>query len=564
MSSDVKKSLSRRDLVKAAGVGAVALGSVGTAAAAPIPRKWDLEADVVVLGFGGAGACSAIGAHDAGAKVLILEKQAEAKHITSTRMSSGIFHSPDKDGDPEARTAYVQAMFSGDNVPGMLEGELPNAKELAEIYSRDVVGVMDFLKSLDPEFKPMRAGGPVYTKFPGAEASKYRGYFSTYTGKVDFTMPTVDKPKSEKMFGEALFACMKNGVSTRKIAVQYETPAKRLVTNDKGEVLGVIAVQKGKEITVKAKRGVIITTGGYAWGAKMRHAFLTGPDAKGWAFWGTPAGTGDGIEMGLRVGAAVEKMAKCAGSLTLAAPLPGSDFKIGVGTPAVANPGAFMVDNIGNRYADEAQLTDDPTRYHFYPTAAVVDPATAVELRTPSWVIFDDKYRAARPMAFIGLAAAGFGLAPWSKDNLDAVNRGWILKADTIEELAAKIKAHADNRGLMDTATLAKTAARFNELSAKGQDDDFKRRGPSLGALEQKPFYAAPLYLGGPNTKGGLAFNVNREVLDWDGKAIPRLYAAGEVASCYKHVYQSGGNLAEGIIFGRIAGANAAKQKAWS
>ncbi len=70
--------------------------------------------------------------------------------------------------------------------------------------------------------------------------------------------------------------------------------------------------------------------------------------------------------------------------------------------------------------------------------------------------------------------------------------------------------------------------------------------------------------LGGPNTKGGLRFNVNREVLDWDDKPIPRLYAAGEIASCYKNVYQSGGNLAEGIIFGRIAGQNAAKQKAWS
>jgi succinate dehydrogenase/fumarate reductase flavoprotein subunit len=563
MTANDKKALSRRQLVKAAGIGAVALGGAGTAVAAPVPRKWDLEADVLVLGFGGAGACAAIGAHDAGAKVLILEKQAEAKHIPSTRMSSGIWHSPDKDGDPQARQAYVQAMFSGDNVPGMMEGDLTGSKELAEVYSREVVNVIDFLKSLDPDFKPMRGGGPVFTKFPGAEASKYRGYFSSYTGKVDFMTPTFDKPKSEKMFGEALFACMLNGVTTRKIAVQYETPAKRLVTNDKGEVLGVIALQNGKEITVKAKRGVIITTGGYAWGAKMRHAFLTGPDAKGWAFWGTPAGTGDGIEMGLRVGAAVEKMAKCAGSLTLAAPLAGSEFKIGIGTPAVANPGAFMVDGVSRRYADEAQLTDDLNRYHFYQTAAAIDPATALDLRTPSWVIFDDKYRAARPMAFIGLAAAGFGLAPWSKDNLDAVERGWILKADSIEELAAKIKAHPDNRGLMDSDQLAKTAARFNEMSAKGADEDFKRRSASLGALEQKPFYAAPLYLGGPNTKGGLRFNVERQVLDWDDKPIARLYAAGEVASCYKHVYQSGGNLAEGIIFGRIAGQNAAKQKAW-
>lgn len=61
----------------------------------------------------------------------------------------------------------------------------------------------------------------------------------------------------------------------------------------------------------------------------------------------------------------------------------------------------------------------------------------------------------------------------------------------------------------------------------------------------------------------GLRFDASRQVLDWDDKPIARLYAAGEVASCFKHVYQSGGNLAEGIIFGRIAGQNAARQKAW-
>jgi succinate dehydrogenase/fumarate reductase flavoprotein subunit len=564
MSSDTKKNFSRRDLVKVAGAGAVAFGSVGTAAAEPLPHKWDLDADVVVLGFGGAGACTAIGAHDAGANVLILEKQAEVHHYPSTRMSSGLVHSPDKDGDAEARKAYVEAMFSGGNIPGFLEGELTGAKELAEVYSREVVNVLDFLKTLDPDFKPVRAAGAIYKTFPGAEASKYRSYISSYNGKVDFANASLNKPKAEKCAGEALFTCIKAGVDARQIRVQYETPAKRLVIGEKGEVLGVIATRNGAEIAVKANRGVVVTTGGYAWSARMRHAFITGPDAKGWAFWGTPAGTGDGVEMALRAGAALEKMAKCAGSLTIGVPVEGSDFKLGIGTPVVADPGAFMVDQTGNRYADESELTADLTRYHFYPTAALLDAVTANYLRTPSWVIFDDKYRAARPLPMMGLAGVGFGLAPWTPDNLDAVNRGWILKADTIEELAAKIKAHPDNGSLMDVAGLAKTAARFNELSGKGEDEDFKRRSQTLGPVAQAPFYALPLYLGGPNTKGGLAFNVNREVLDWEGKPIPRLFAAGEIASCFKHVYQSGGNLAEGIIFGRIAGMNAASQKPWS
>jgi 3-oxosteroid 1-dehydrogenase len=556
------RTLSRRDLVKAAGVGAVAVGAGSAAEAAPVPRKWDMEADVVVLGFGGSGACAAIGAHDAGAKVLILEKQAEANHLTATRISSGIWHSPDKDGDPAARQAYVQAMFSGEGVAGNWESDLIGAKELAEVYAREVTGVIDFLKSLDPDFKPMRAGGAIFTKFPGAEASKYRAYFSSYTGKVDLANPSVDKPKAEKNNGEALFACMKNGVVTRKIRVAYETPAKRLVIGDKGEVLGVIAEQKGKEIAVKAKRGVVVTTGGYAWSDALRHAFLPGPSHNGYAFWGPPANSGDGIRMAMQVGAAVEKMSKMAGSLTLAAPVAGTSLKMGIGMPGV-NPNAFIVDNVGNRYADEAQTSDDSSRYHFYSQAYGLDPARITYLRAPSWLIFDEKYRAARPMTLTGIGGVAYKLVSWGRDNLDAVERGWILKAGTIEELAAKIKAHPDNRALMEADALAKTTTRFNDFCAKGADDDFKRRTASLGPVEQAPFYAAPLYIGGANTKGGLRFNVAREVLDWDNKPIPRLYTAGEASSCFKYVYQSGGNLAEGIIFGRIAGANAAKQKPW-
>ena len=74
------------------------------------------------------------------------------------------------------------------------------------------------------------------------------------------------------------------------------------------------------------------------------------------------------------------------------------------------------------------------------------------------------------------------------------------------------------------------------------------------------PFFAIPLYPGGPNTKGGLRSNARREVLDWDDQPIPRLYTAGEISSVFQFVYQGGGNLAECIVFGRIAGANAAAE----
>ena len=76
--------------------------------------------------------------------------------------------------------------------------------------------------------------------------------------------------------------------------------------------------------------------------------------------------------------------------------------------------------------------------------------------------------------------------------------------------------------------------------------------------MEKPPFYALPLFPGGPNTKGGLKADEKRRVVDWNGNIIPRLYAAGEIASVFKFVYQAGGNLAECIVCGREAGRNAA------
>ena len=82
-----------------------------------------------------------------------------------------------------------------------------------------------------------------------------------------------------------------------------------------------------------------------------------------------------------------------------------------------------------------------------------------------------------------------------------------------------------------------------------------------MGALIAPPYFAIPLYPGGPNTKGGIRANPERQALDWDDKPIPRLYTAGEISSVFQFVYQGGGNLAECIVFGRIAGWNAAAEK---
>jgi succinate dehydrogenase/fumarate reductase flavoprotein subunit len=161
----------------------------------------------------------------------------------------------------------------------------------------------------------------------------------------------------------------------------------------------------------------------------------------------------------------------------------------------------------------------------------------------------------------VRLNSSSYNDIDWGQDNQKALRNGWILQGNTLEELAARIAAHPDGRGEMTAEVLVRTVARWNEACANKRDPDFDREPQTIGGpLDKPPYYAIPLYPGGPNTKGGLRSNPQRQVLDWDDQPIPRLYTAGEISSVFKFVYQGGGNLAEGIAFGRLAGRNAAAE----
>lgn len=175
-------------------------------------------------------------------------------------------------------------------------------------------------------------------------------------------------------------------------------------------------------------------------------------------------------------------------------------------------------------------------------------------------MIFDEKLRTSRPIVALNMSTAGYKFVDWeAADNSDAVKKGWILKSDTIEGLAEQIKKLEENGGRMDAQTLAETVKRYNQFCENKKDEDFGRKLKSLQPVNEGPFYAVPLVAGGPNTKGGLACNAERQVLDWNFKPIPRLFAVGEIASALKFVYQGGGNLTECIVFGQVAGQQLAK-----
>lgn len=587
-----EQGVSRRDFFKGAGVAAAGaaiatsgLGitgcSSGTSASAA-KEKWDQETEVVVVGFGGAGACAAIAAADAGSQVIVLEKNPEDKHLCNTVMSGGIFHSPDKDGDPEALKQYLLAMFSGEDLPTKTEGEQSPlfVESIVEKFAKYEPLNVEFMQSLDPDYKVIERGGAAFAKFPGAKESKYKSYNSSYgksaTGP-DF--PTLDMPKEDTAAGLAFFNCLKTGIADRsdKITISYEMPGKSLIKNEAGEIIGIIATQGDKEVRIKAKKAVILTTGGYEYNEEMRRAFLEGPGITGWAFYGTLSNEGDGIQMGCEVGAQLAKVGKAASRLIWSCP----DVKVGamnVGsiTDSVGGAGTIVVNAEGKRFMDETLITKDPSRYFSYKNAVHMDILTLEYPNDPSYMIIDETKRLQGSLLNLSMSTCGFGVIPWDKKNQTAVDKGWLIKADSIEELAQKIRdSHDLNKGRMNPETLKETMSQYQKIVDTGVDEEFGRisatksaltgevTDPGFQAINTPPFYAMPLVAGGPNTKGGLQSDGDRHVINWNNEVIPRLYTAGEISSCFKFVYQGGGNVTECIVCGRIAGENAAAEKPW-
>ena len=134
--------------------------------------------------------------------------------------------------------------------------------------------------------------------------------------------------------------------------------------------------------------------------------------------------------------------------------------------------------------------------------------------------------------------------------------KGWIIRTKTIAELARRISA--------DESTLESTIAKYNEYCEAGKDADFGRPKEHLRAIKGPPYYAIKLQPMLINTQGGPRRDKQARVIDVDGKPIPRLYAAGELGSIWGFMYQGANNVSECLVFGRIAGRNAAAEKPWS
>ena len=520
--------------------------------------KYDYEAEVVVVGYGGAGAVSAINAQSAGAKVLILEKQpsdipTKTNHTPSTRMSGGNWLCP---VDLEKTISYLEAMRSVAN-----EALTAETKELISVFARYLVECTDWLKKMGAPVSadPMRN----QTRFPGADGGVGKE-LRLQDGKV-FIADFDELPGSECVVydsmdvigkyhtGAAFFKFLADAVESRKIPVLWNTPAARLIT-ERGKVCGVVGNQGRKEVSVRARRAVVLTCGGFEFNETMKQNFLrTHPSH----FYGNPGNTGEGVSMAMEVGAALWHMNNASWRVTMKFP----DHPVAFGTQRHETASIF-VDKRGKRFTNERfkihTFGYELTNYDCY---AMCYP------KVPCYWIFDEKRRNLGPLASTrGISNPPGGVMgdifyTWDKDSRKEIERGWIMKSDTLEGLAKKILADPDNNGLMDPSALKQTVKRFNGFCTKGKDEDFHKDPDWLKPLEDPPYYAVKLWPGGPNTQGGPKRNSRSQILRVDNTPVPRLYSAGELGSVWGMIYQGGGNLGELIAFGRIAGANAAAEK---
>ncbi|WP_433665795.1 FAD-dependent oxidoreductase [Nocardia sp. CA-136227] len=471
--------------------------------------SWDVETDVVVVGFGGAGCAAAISAHDAGARVLVLDKESGARAGGSTRVSGAVWFD---NQDPERAAVYLRSLSAGRPIP----------EPVIEVWAHETARNSAWMEGLGI---PIGLAVAPPAEFPDLEGSDVmRGWIGV----------------EGRMGDGLLWAALSDAVRARGIEVRLGTPARELVTDDR-TVLGVLAeTADGTTLRIRAARGVVLATGGFEANPDLvrDHLRLTDP-----VVWGTPAATGDGLRMAVKAGADLWHMSNMMTLPGLRAP----GYEAGFYTAFPATNAFVYLGFDGRRLCNErVALGHGHARingsYQLFPTI-------------PMHIVFDESARRAGPIVpgrerlAVGWASLIEGYE-WSSDNSAEIGKGWIHRADTVQELAELIH--------VDPKVLRATLDRYNAACAAGSDDQFGRPAKTLAPISEPPYYAftsAPILAW---SNGGPRRNEHAEVLDPFGATIPGLYAAGNVSSTYSWCKDGGFHIADALAFGRVAGSRAA------
>lgn len=469
-------------------------------------ENWDREADVVVVGFGGAGGAAAIKAHDSGASVLILEKAKRPGGTTAIAGGALCLGG----GTPLQKAFGMQETKDEFYKFLIIQAQNQADEVLQKIHVEHSTEIYDWIISLGLKFKQMLSP---YKEVDMNAEEKYGLSFmgcETYPPIAAKVRP-VPHTHIYTGGGKALFVALKREIDRREIPYMLSTQAKELITNTKGQVIGVKTECKQKSVLIKAKKAVVLACGGYGHNKELVRGQPMNYRAKPVV---VPSNAGDGIIMACKIGA----------SLFVC---DGANFLFALYAPDTPYPRIY-VDKRGKRFVNE-EWHPTITNIYWSHTAVLANDYFGC-------CIYDE---AARTEAKLDLTTA--------------LKTGTVKKANTIKNLAKAFGV--DPNGLTETIRI------WNSNIEAGLGDPMWGRKYGLKPVKTPPFFACELKSYTYNEATGIRINADAKVIDVYGKPISRLYAAGRVTGGqYGQLYSCGTAICTALIMGWIAGKNAATE----
>ena len=468
-------------------------------------ETWDDEADVVVVGFGAAGSSAAYEAKVAGADVLVLDRAGASGGAAA--MSDGFVYLGG--GTPEQQQAGFDD--SVENMTTFLKaacGPAPDEAKI-ELYAQRSLEHREWLVARGVEF--------LGTVFPHASGtSPVDGEGLMFTGgenaypydEIATPAPRGHVVQGGRPGGGVLMRLLTDAACAAGARTLFDTRAERLVLDDTGTVVGVVASRYGDNVAIRARTGVVLTAGGFIHSPEMIAHYAPAVHATALRL-GTDGDDGRGIRMAEAVGARVKRMDSIECALPFNAP---RSLVHGI-----------IVNRFGQRFVNEDTYMGR------------VGQHALVQQGGEAYLIVDEDHYAPN----------------------------WLnIPATWVCETAAQLETEIG----LPSGSLTSTLDYFNAHAEHGEDPLFHKRGPVLTPL-RGPLAAFDLraskFIYAPFTLGGLDTSVDGAVLDLDGAPIPGLFAAGRTTSgVAAQGYCSGLSLGDSTLFGRIAGQSAAGVKA--
>lgn len=543
--------------------------------------KWDASFDVVVVGSGAAGLTAGLSAKLQGLKSLVIEKT--DRYGGASAISGGALWIPNNhvikgEGVPdthELARQYLDATI-GDRVPEALkEAYITKGPEMLRFlynktnhmrfqyakgysdYYPEKLGGLSQGRSIEPLIFDLTKMGSLADHMRRATLStkgftmnsyefhKVNMITRTFKGKttalrLGIRLVKSKVTKSEPVaLGEALVARLRLSLAEANGELWLSTAFKNFIM-DNERVVGVIIERDGQEQRIEAKRGVVLSSGGFSHHQALREKYLPAPTNAAWT--SSPVGqTGDIIEPSVTIGATLDLMDKVWGAPSVIDPQ-GQPFFL-VADRGV--PNMVVVDSAGQRYVNEA------APYHEF-VDTMYKHQEETKQAVPSWILIDTAAKSR--YIFTGLFPGQAFPKSW-------YDHGIVKSAETIEDLARQMDVPKEN--------LVETVNRFNIFAHNGHDDDFNRGdsaydnyygdptlpNPNLAELKKAPFYALRLYPGDIGTKGGVVVDEFARVVKKDGQPIEGLYASGNCsASIMGETYPGpGATIGPGMTLSYIA-----------